>query len=120
MREIKTGTITKEDGTYELKLDEGKYDLIISMIGYKPQIVTVIIRKTDVLKNIIMENEDSKGLAEVVVKGRDQAEEIIRNVIRHKDEINAAHGAYSCRMYIKAVEQDSSCKKNKNCEKRFC
>jgi hypothetical protein len=113
VREIKSGTITKEDGTYELKLDEGKYDLIISMIGYKPQIITVIIGKTDVLKNIIMEDEDTKGLSEVVVKGRDQAEEIIRNVIRHKDEINSAHGAYTCNMYIKAVQQDSSTYKTK-------
>jgi hypothetical protein len=108
VRETKRGTITKEDGTYQLRLDEGKYDLVISMIGYKPQVLTVIIGKVDVQKNIIMENDDSKGLAEVVVKGRDQAEEIIRNVIRHKEEINAAHGAFSCNMYIKAVEQDSS------------
>ncbi len=32
VREIKSGTITKEDGAYELKLDPGKYDLIITMI----------------------------------------------------------------------------------------
>jgi hypothetical protein len=113
VREIKSGTISKEDGTYELKLEEGKYDLVISMIGYKPQVVTVIIGKNDLQKNIILENEDAKGLAEVVIKGRDQAEEIIRNVIRHKDEIIAAHGAYSCNMYIKAVEQDSSTSKKK-------
>ncbi len=113
VREIKRGTISKEDGTYDLKLDEGKYDLVISMIGYKPQIVTVIIGKNNVPKNIIMDNEDSKGLTEVIVKGKDQAEEIIRNVIRHKDEIIAAHGAYSCNMYIKAVEQDSSISKKK-------
>jgi len=113
VREIKSGTITKEDGTYVLKLDEGKYDLIISMIGYKTQIITVIVGKTDMMKNIIMEDEDTKGLNEVIIKGRDQAEEIIRNVIRHKDEINAAHGAYTCSMYIKAVQQDSSTSKSK-------
>ncbi|MDE3185625.1 MAG: carboxypeptidase-like regulatory domain-containing protein [Bacteroidota bacterium] len=117
VRETKRGTITKEDGTYRLWLDEGKYDLVVSMIGYKPQVLTVIIGKTDVEKNIIMENDDSKGLAEVVVKGRDQAEEIIRNVIRHKEEINAAHGAYSCNMYIKAVEQDSSLAKKRIAKK---
>ncbi len=117
VRETKRGTITKEDGTYQLRLDEGKYDLVVSMIGYKPQVLTVIIGKTDVQKNIIMENDDSKGLAEVVVKGRDQAEEIIRNVIRHKEEINAAHGAYSCNMYIKAVEQDSSSAKKRIAKK---
>ena len=113
VREIKSGTITKENGTYELKLDPGKYDLIFTMIGYKPQIITVVVGKSDVLKNIILEDEDSKGLEEVVIKGKDQAEEIIKNVIRHKDEIMAAHGAYSCSMYIKTVQQDSSSNKRK-------
>lgn len=107
VREIKKGTISREDGTYSLKLDEGKYDLVITMIGYKPQIVTVIVGKANVEKNIIMDVDDSRGLAEVVIKGKDQAEEIIRNVIRHKDDIISAHGAYSCNMYIKAVEHDS-------------
>ncbi len=108
VKEIRTGTITKEDGTYELYLDEGKYGLVISMIGYKSQIVTVITGKTGVQKNIILENDDSQGLSEVVIKGKDRSEEIIRNVIRHKDEILAAAGNYSCRIYIKAIQEDSS------------
>src|SRR4026207_304434 len=29
------GTISKEDGTYELQLEEGSYDLVFSMLGYK-------------------------------------------------------------------------------------
>ena len=57
---LKLGTITKEDGTYELQLDEGKYDLIISMIGYHSQIVTIIVGKSGTQKNIILENESSK------------------------------------------------------------
>ena len=108
VREIKAGAITNEEGNYDLKMDPGKYDLIVTMIGYKPQIITVLIGKSDVVKNIIMEDEDSKGLEEVVIKGRDQAEQIIRNVIRHKDAIMAARGAYSCRIYIKAVQSDST------------
>ena len=107
---LKTGTITKEDGTYEVQLDEGKYDLIISMIGYQSQIVTVIVGKSGTQKNIILENESSKNLSEVLVKGKnkDRAEEIIRNVIRNKDNILAAAGAYSCKVYIKARQEDSS------------
>ena len=117
VRETRSGTITKEDGTFRLRLEEGKYDLVVTMIGYKPQVFTVIIGNADTQKNIIMENDDSKGLAEVVVKGRDQAEEIIRNVIRHKEEIDGAHGAYSCNMYVKAVEQNSSPPKKRKAEK---
>lgn len=113
VKELRTGTITKEDGTYELELDEGKYDLVISMIGYKSRIVTVITGKTDLQKNIILEDDDSQGLLEVVIKGKDRSEEIIRNVIRHKDEIMAASGDYSCRIYIKAIQEDSSFRKKR-------
>src|SRR4051812_30492629 len=109
VKEWKHGVVTKEDGTYELQLDPGKYDLVISMIGYKSQVLTIIIQKADYLQNIIMEVDDSKGLSEVVVKGksRDRSEEIIRNVIHRKDSIQSAAGPYSCMVYIKAVQEDS-------------
>ena len=114
VKEIKTGTTTHEDGMYQVELDDGKYDLVFSIIGYQPQVVTVIIGRYDVEKNIILENENSKGLTEVIIKGKDKADEIIRNVIRNKDKITAAAGSYSCKIYIKAVQEDSSAKKNKN------
>ncbi len=113
VKEIKSGTSTLEDGTYSLQLDEGKYDLVFSIIGYRPQLVTVIIGKYDVEKNIILESDISQGLTEVIIKGRDRAEEVIRNVIRNKENITAAAGSYSCKVYIKAVQEDSSAKKNK-------
>ncbi|HXR84727.1 MAG TPA: DUF5686 and carboxypeptidase regulatory-like domain-containing protein [Hanamia sp.] len=117
VKETRSGAITKEDGTYLLMLDEGKYDLIISMIGYKSQVVTIIVGRQNLEKNILLENEESKNLSEILIKGRDQAEEIIRNVIRHKDEIIAASGDYSCKVYIKATQEDSSFKKRKRNEK---
>jgi len=117
VKELKSGAVTKDDGTYELLLDEGKYDLVATMIGYKPILITVIVGKTDVRKNIILEDEDSKGLAEVVIKGKDHAEEIIRNVIRNKDKIMAAAGAYSCRIYIKAVQENSLLREKKKINK---
>jgi hypothetical protein len=109
VKEWKHGVVTKEDGTYMLQLDPGKYDLVISMIGYKSQVITIILQKTDYLQNIIMEADNSKGLSEVVVKGRsrDRSEEFIRNVIRRKDSIQSASGPYSCMVYIKAVQEDS-------------
>ncbi|MBS1610444.1 MAG: carboxypeptidase-like regulatory domain-containing protein, partial [Bacteroidetes bacterium] len=115
VKEIKRGTVTKEDGTYELMMDEGKYDLVISMIGYKSRVVTIIVGKSDLLQNIILEPDDSKDLSEVVVKGRikDRSEEIIKNVIRNKGKIQAAAGAYSCKVYIKATQEDSMAFKKK-------
>ncbi|MGC4038864.1 MAG: DUF5686 and carboxypeptidase regulatory-like domain-containing protein [Chitinophagaceae bacterium] len=109
VKEVKSGAVTKEDGAYEIILDEGKYDLVISMIGYKARVVTIIVGKSDLLQNVILDADDSKGLSEVIVRGKlkDRSEEIIRNVIRNKEEIQAAVGAYSCVMYIKASQEDS-------------
>ncbi|MEI9910674.1 MAG: carboxypeptidase-like regulatory domain-containing protein [Bacteroidota bacterium] len=45
VKDLQAGVITKEDGTYELNLEEGKYDLIISMMGFKTQIITLTITK---------------------------------------------------------------------------
>lgn len=117
VKEIKLGTVTKEDGTWSLDIDEGKYDLIITLIGYKPQVLTVVVTKTGTEQNIIMELEESSSLKEVLIKGKDGAEDYIRNVIRHKDEIEKAAGAYSCKIYIKAFQQDSLEHKKKKKDK---
>ena len=114
VKEIKLGTITREDGTYSLDIDAGKYDLVITLIGYQPQVITVIVRKTGTEQNIIMELAETSSLKELVIKGKDGAEDYIRHVIRHKEEIEKAAGAYSCNMYIKALQEDSiPFKKNK-------
>ena len=109
VKEYKQGSVTKEDGSYELELEEGKFELVVSMVGYKVQVLTVIIRKTNLRQDIIMEASDATNLSEVTVKGKfkDKAEEYIRNVIRNKDAIEAAAGAYSCNVYIKALQEDS-------------
>jgi hypothetical protein len=109
VKQWKHGTVTKENGTYELELEPGKYDLVISMVGYRSRLITIVVQKADYLQNIILETDDTKDLSEVVVKGRtrDRSEEIIRQVIRHKEAIQSAAGPYSCTVYIKAVQEDS-------------
>jgi Family of unknown function (DUF5686)/CarboxypepD_reg-like domain len=110
VKEYRQGTVTKEDGNYELELEEGKYDLVISMVGYKVQVITIIVGKINYQKDIIMEAADAASLSEVTIRGKakDKAEEYIRNVIRNKDATEAAAGAYSCNVYIKAIQEDSS------------
>jgi hypothetical protein len=108
------GTVSKEDGTYLLELEEGNYDIIVTMLGFKSQVINLTVTKNYV-QNIILETDETKNLAEVVVKGKakDRSEEIIRNVIRNKDNILSAAGAYSCIVYIKATQEDSSTRKIK-------
>ncbi|MEP7372095.1 MAG: DUF5686 and carboxypeptidase regulatory-like domain-containing protein [Chitinophagaceae bacterium] len=117
VKEIKLGAVTKEDGSYSIELEEGKYDLVITMIGYKTQVITIIVRKAGLKQDIIMEEADAANLSEVTVKGRskDKAEEYIRNVIRNKEAIENAAGSYSCHVYIRAVQENSGAwKKPKN------
>lgn len=107
VKELRNGVTTKEDGSYELQLDAGKYDLVVSMIGYKAQTVTVVVNG-DYRQNFILAEEDA-SLDEVVIKVRakDRAEEIVRNVIRNKENILSAAGPYSVRVYIKALQQNT-------------
>jgi len=106
---FKQGTVSKENGHYELELEPGKFDLLISMLGYKTQLVSLIIRKESLEKDIILEAADAATLSAVTIKGKlkDRAEEYIRNVIRNKEAIEAAAGNYSCKVYIKALQEDS-------------
>ena len=112
LKEQQIGTATKDDGSFEMNLEVGQYNLVISMIGYKTQIVNVLLNK-DQVQNIIMEEEDANMMEDFVIriKVRDRSEEIMRNVIRNKDHITSAAGNYSARVYIKAIQQDSVLKK---------
>jgi hypothetical protein len=102
------GTISKEDGSYGLTLKEGTYDLMVSMVGYKQQILKLTVTK-DYVQNIILEEDDTKNMEDIVirVKIKDRSEEIIKNTIRNKDALVGAAGAFSANMYIKAIQQDS-------------
>lgn len=104
------GAVTKEDGTYSLELGTGNYEIVVTMVGYKTYVSPVIVGRNGLRKDIILEEADATSLSEVTVKGKvkDKAEEYIRNVIRNKGAIQEAAGAYSCNVYIKAVQEDSA------------
>lgn len=110
VKETGSGLITKQDGSYRLSLVAGNYHLQVTMIGYKSQEVPIVV-EGNMVKDITLEDE-SQNLSEVVVKAkvRDRAEEIMKQVIRKKDSIQAAAGNYSCKVYIKAVQETSGSK----------
>ncbi|MES2882353.1 MAG: DUF5686 family protein, partial [Bacteroidota bacterium] len=112
LSQSKAGAITKEDGSYALILEEGTYDIMVSIIGYTPQVLRLTVTG-NYIQNIILEEDDKTTLEDVVirVKIKDRSEEIIKNVIRAKEDIVKAAGNYSVNMYIKAVQQDSAINK---------
>jgi hypothetical protein len=101
------GVLTQSDGSFEFVLEKGSYELIVTMVGFKNQVIPLVMDR-DYHQNIILE-EDARSLDEVVVKAKvkDRAEEIMQNLIRNKEAILSAPGAYSSKIYIKAVQQDS-------------
>ncbi|MFN8289975.1 MAG: DUF5686 and carboxypeptidase regulatory-like domain-containing protein [Chitinophagaceae bacterium] len=115
IKEPKKGTVSKDDGSFEFYLERGKYDLVISMIGYQTKVVTFYINNADVIENVTLEPDESSSMQEVVIKAklRDRADDIIRSTIRHKETVLDAIGAYSCKAYIKAFQLDSNYSKQK-------
>ncbi len=115
IKELRKGAITRDDGSFQFFLERGKYDLVVSMIGYKTRVLTIFINDKDITENLELETDEGSDLAEVVlkVKTRDRAEEIIMNVVRHKETILDAIGSHSYKAYIKAFQLDSGFVKNK-------
>jgi hypothetical protein len=112
--QVLTGT-TREDGSYEIILENGDYDCIVSLIGYKKFAFQFTINKKDVLQNILLEEENIKPGPEVTIIGqkKDRAEEWIRNVIRNKEKTVGAVNSYSVSLYIRATEENQSSSKVK-------
>jgi hypothetical protein len=112
LKQTPGGTVSKEDGSYGIKVERGTYDLMVSMVGYKPQTIRVTIT-ANYIQNIILEEDEESNLEDLIirVKIKDRSEEYIKNVIRNKEAILNAAGPYSSRIYIKAIQQDSSTSK---------
>ncbi|MBC7890031.1 MAG: carboxypeptidase-like regulatory domain-containing protein [Ferruginibacter sp.] len=108
IKELKNGTATDSKGNFKIQLEAGKYDVVITMLGFKTQVLTLTITK-DYTLNVILEEEKTTLLGEVQVIGtrKDHAEEIVRNVIRNKETNLQNAGTYSCNIYIRATDQNS-------------
>ncbi|MES2891844.1 MAG: DUF5686 and carboxypeptidase regulatory-like domain-containing protein [Bacteroidota bacterium] len=114
LKETQTGTVTDNNGNFKLQVEAGKYDVVVGMVGYKSQLLTIVVTKAYNL-NLILEEEKVRMLGEVQVVGKrkDNAEEIVKNVIRNKEKVLATGGTYSCNIYIKASDANSFAAKPK-------
>lgn len=114
IKELQRGTTSDNKGDFKFQLESGKYDLIVSMVGHKTQLITITISKNYVL-NIIMEEDKNKLLGEIRIVGfrKDRAEEIVKNVIRNKEKFLESAKAYSCNIYIKATDEKKYIATNK-------
>jgi hypothetical protein len=112
LKEIKQGTFTDEKGVFRLQLEEGRYELVFSIVGYRSRTVTLIVGRGNNTQNIILEN-DVKSLGDVQVSAlkRDRAEEYVRNVIKNKEQVLLHTSTYTCKAYIRATQEIVQLKK---------
>lgn len=115
---MQIGTRTDENGRYEFQLEEGEYELVFSLIGYKKQSIKFIHKKNGKPQNVILQS-DANNINEVKVISfkKDKAEEFIRNVIRKKDSIQEAARTYTTNVYIRATEENEFSLSKKKREK---
>ena len=96
--------MTNIEGKYNIGLDEGTYELIFTLFGFKTKTVQVTIRDGEtVQKNIYLET-DSQELEELVIKssGKNPAYQIIKKVIDNKEKFRFSVPEYKAEIYIKA------------------
>lgn len=109
LRSSSVGTVSREDGSYELFISKGTYEIVVSMMGYKTRILPIVVNDES-LQNVILEDDEEKStLSEVIIKVKlkDRADEIMRKLVDNKSNILNAVKSYSYKAYIKAVQQDS-------------
>jgi len=94
------GTITSETGEFFLETRYATDSIIVSFVGYESTAVKV---KKGFFQTVNVDlKPESIELAAVIVKpGENQANRIIRNIIRNKDKNNPANFNYSCKSYNK-------------------
>lgn len=108
IKDLKIGTKTDEEGHYEFELEEGEYELVFSLVGYKKQSIKFVHRKNGPPQNVILEESTSQiDEVKIVSFRKDKAEEIIRNVIKEKKKITEAYNSYSTEVYIRATEENN-------------
>lgn len=115
---LQIGTRTDEKGHYEFQLEEGEYEIVFSLIGYKKQSIKFIHKKNGEPQNVMLQS-DANNLNEVKIISfkKDRAEEFIRNVIRKKDTIQQAARTYTTNVYIRATEENEFTLSKKKKEK---
>lgn len=114
VRELSTGTSSDVEGRYSLMLQTGDYTLILSSLGYKTQVIPIVVREKDLVKNFWLESSFTE-LNEVVVKAkrRDPAYEIIQNAIDHKKQYLTQFESQKSKIYLKATEVVSTREKER-------
>lgn len=106
VRGTATSTASNEQGSYQLRLDPGQYELVFQYVGFRPLVQPVRVLGGDSVTTLnVSLQPESYNLGEVLVRStdRDPAYAIIQEAQQwrayHKREVAAFRG----RLYLKAL-----------------
>jgi len=96
------GTTADKNGNYILKLDNGSYKVIFSMVGYFTDTQAVFIEEGNIERNVYL-NPSELFTETIEVIGEDPAYDIIRKAIKYKKEFLSKLGEYDYDAYTKFI-----------------
>jgi hypothetical protein len=100
--DLSTGTTSNSEGSYELKLPEGKRKMLFQCLGYQTQTVEPIVGKNFQEINIRLDNQDYQiPEVKVMASGEDPAYYIMRRAIAMAPYYQKQVSRYSCKVYLK-------------------
>ncbi|HMN33079.1 MAG: carboxypeptidase-like regulatory domain-containing protein [Chitinophagaceae bacterium] len=111
---LQIGTHTDDKGNYQFQLEEGEYELVFSMLGYQKVSIKTILKKDTRPQNVILANHDnSLNEVKIITFRKDKAEDLIKNVIKQKENFLKQANTYSTNVYIRATEENEVTMKRK-------
>jgi hypothetical protein len=100
--QLSTGTTSNIDGNYELKLPEGKWEILFQYLGYQTQTMSLTSGKTFQEINIRLITQDYRiPEIKVMASGEDPAYYIMRRAIALAPYYQKQVSKYSCKVYLK-------------------
>lgn len=105
VRNTGLGTLSNENGQYQISLEAGLNRLIFSYIGFETQAIDLVVN-SNIVKNIwLVPDETLLNAVEITRKKRDISYEVIEQVINRKDSVLNLFQTHRCEVYLRSVEE---------------
>lgn len=112
--DLGVGTVTNEEGQYELNLIEGIHRVSLTYIGYKTKRLDIVVQ-SNTSQNVRLEVDENKlKTVEISNKKKDLSYEIIKKVIENKAKYQEQFITQKRSIYVKSKENNTYLKKEKN------
>jgi hypothetical protein len=104
VKQLGTGTTANEEGSYEILLKPGRYDLVFQHLGRKTEVRVIEVKDGFVTLNITLINQDIV-LQEITIDAgtEDPAYTIMRKAIAKANYHRNLLDSYSARVYVKGA-----------------